>query len=374
MNSKTKILFTIPNFITAGSGRAMLNIIGRLDRKKFSPAVCVMKKGGALDREVEKMRVPFLEAPFLIPAKPYLTLFWRARQATAVFKPYGFKLWHSFHYGDDYTEALIAWFADSKYVYTKKNMNWHRRSWYLRTLFASRVAFQNKDMMKNFFQEPWFQHKANLVARGVVTDRFRPGISLRAQLRERLKISAETPLLGCVANLVVRKGHSFLIEALAKVPDIHLVLAGKSLEPEVMPTLDKLAKIHGVENRVHFLGDVKDVPTFLAELDFFVLPTRASGGMEGSPVALLEAMACGLSCIASDIPGSRDIIQDGANGFLVPPENPDALAAKIRLLAQSEELRAKMGKAARQRILDHYTIEREVADHERLYQEILNGK
>src|SRR5262245_27237709 len=102
------ILFTIPNFITAGSGRPMLNIIERLDRSRYAPAVCVSKAGGNLDREVAALGIPFIEAPFTVAPKPYATLLWRTWRASALFRPYNFALWHSFHYADDYTEPIIA--------------------------------------------------------------------------------------------------------------------------------------------------------------------------------------------------------------------------------------------------------------------------
>ena len=73
-NGPVRILFTIPNFITAGSGRAMLNIVERLDRKHFAPTVCVLKKGGNLDKEVERLGIPLLEAQFTIPAFPRWSL------------------------------------------------------------------------------------------------------------------------------------------------------------------------------------------------------------------------------------------------------------------------------------------------------------
>src|SRR2546421_3921582 len=102
------ILFTIPNFITAGSGRAMLNIIERLDRKRFAPGVCVSKKGGDLDTLVDRLGIPFLEADFTVPPRPYLTLVARAWKAGRKFRCFRFALWHSFHYSDDYTESIIA--------------------------------------------------------------------------------------------------------------------------------------------------------------------------------------------------------------------------------------------------------------------------
>ena len=131
MSEPVPILFTIPNFITAGSGRAMLNIIQRLDKNRVAPSVCVLRKSGDLDREVEGMGIPLLEAPFVIPARPYASLLWRARQAAGPFRAGRYRLWHSFHYADDYTEAIIARMAGARaWIYTKKNMNWGRRAWY----------------------------------------------------------------------------------------------------------------------------------------------------------------------------------------------------------------------------------------------------
>ena len=92
MRPPIKILFTIPNFITAGSGRAMLNIIERLDREKFAPSVCVLAKGGKLDHVVEDMGIPLLELPFETKAKPYGNLHSRVRQLAAPFRPHKFSL------------------------------------------------------------------------------------------------------------------------------------------------------------------------------------------------------------------------------------------------------------------------------------------
>jgi glycosyltransferase involved in cell wall biosynthesis len=93
--------------------------------------------------------------------------------------------------------------------------------------------------------------------------------------------------------------------------------------------------------------------------------------MEGCPVALLEAMSCGRACVATDVPGSRDLLEHGQSGLIVPPEDPGALAVALRQFAASPGLRQQMGRAARQRVLDHFTIEKEVAAHEALYAEVL---
>jgi glycosyltransferase involved in cell wall biosynthesis len=366
------ILFTIPNFITAGSGRAMLNIVQRLDSKKYAPAVCVLQKGGSLDLEVGRTGIPLIEAPFTVSAKPYSGLIHRARNAAQVFRGYGFQLWHSFHYSDDYTEPVIAHFSGARaWVYTKKNMNWGRRSWYIRTLLANRVAVQNSDMMRDFFSGPFFRGKARPVARGVDTELFHPDVLPKLRLREKYGLSKEQIVVGCVAHLLPVKGHPTLLEAVSRVPNVRLLIAGKHLDEEYSKVLERQVEDLRLKKRVLFLGNITDVPAFLSEINIFVLPTWAKWRMEGCPVALLEAMACGKACIATDIPGSRDLIEHGKSGWIVPPENVHSMAEALSYLAASDDKRRTLGEAASARIVNQFTIEKEVAAHEALYDELL---
>ncbi len=366
------ILFTIPNFVTAGSGRAMLNIIRRLNRVKYSPAICVMRKGGMLDLEVERMGIPFLESEFTVPAQPYMGLLSRVKKAAQVFRPFGFQLWHSFHYSDDYTEPMIAHFSGARsWVYTKKNMNWGRRSWYIRTFLATRVAVQNTDMMRDFFSNQFFASKARPVSRGVDTQYFQPNSAPKLHLREKYGISPDQILAGCVGHLVPVKGHPTLLDAVSRLENVQLLIAGKYLDKNYLSTLESQVQDLQLQERVRFLGNITDIPSFLAEINIFVFPSRAKG--EGSPVALLEAMACGKACIATDIPGSKDIVEHGKSGWIVPPENASAMAEALSHLAASLEKRSSLGHEARMRIVNHFSIEKEVAAHEALYDELLNS-
>ncbi len=373
MPEPVPILFTIPNFITAGSGRAMLNIIKRLDREKFAPSVCVLKKGGDLDKEVERLGIPLLEAQFTVPPRPYTSLYWRARGAARPFRQGSYRLWHSFHYSDDYTEPIIARMAGARWIYTKKNMGWGSRAWFLRTLFATRVLAQNTDMLRNFFNSSLFKRKVRLVPRGVETESFNPEVPARLHYLQQLNIPAEAVVAGCVAHLVPVKGHPTLIAAIARVPDLHLLLAGKPLDEEYTHSLENLAASFNIQDRVHFLGGVNDIPGLLAELDIFVLPTWGKWRMEGCPVALLEAMSSGRACIATDIPGPRDLVEPNRSGLIVPPEEAGALAAALDRLISAPELRRQLGAAARERILQNFTIEMETAAHIAVYEEILGS-
>jgi len=210
------ILFTIPNFISAGSGRAMLNVASRLDRARFSPSVAVLRRGGSLEAELERLGIPLIEAAFTVAPRPLATLAWRAWTAAQPFRKRGFVLWHSYHYLDDYTEPIVSRLAGARsWIYTKKNMSWNHRSWWIRTFLARRVAAMNTDMLEHYLSPPRFRRKSVLLPPGVETETYRPGIPPRLELRTRLRTPASTPVIGCVANLVPIKGHTVLIEAMA---------------------------------------------------------------------------------------------------------------------------------------------------------------
>jgi len=253
-------------------------------------------------------------------------------------------------------------------------MNWHSRAWQLRSIFAKRIAAQNTDMLDLFFSNPYFRHKTKLIPRGVDLQKFSPQPIAHGYYRQQFGIPADELVISCVAQLVPVKDHPNLIRAAVQLPGAHFLLAGSTTDEAYFDELQRQVEQNGVFDRVHFLGKMSDIPAFLTETNIFVLPTKGSGRMEGCPVALLEAMACGKACVATDIPGSRDIIEDGISGLLVEPENADALAKAINRLTEDKDLREKMGIAARQRVETSFSIEREVAAHEQLYLELMGGK
>lgn len=351
----------------------MLNIVSRLDRKVFEPAVCVMKKGGKLDRVVEEMGIPLLEAPFLVGARPYATLPVRAWRAALVFRPYRFDLWHSFHYGDDYTEPLIAYLAGAKaWVYTKKNMNWRGRAWKVRSFLARGIAAQNSDMLELFFASRWFHGKTWLVPRGVDVEKFRPNGRARLGMRRRLTTPAGARVALAVGHVLPVKGHDLLLEAVRGMDGIEVWIAGSMAGGEYCEKLQGVATSDSLTGKVRFLGAIDDIAALHAEADIFVHPTRPDGRQEGCPVALLEAMASGMACIATDVAGCRDVIEDGRSGLLVRPLDAGALRTAIARVLSDETLRRRLAEGARRRIEERYSIEREVAQHEEMYRAVLS--
>ena len=248
-------------------------------------------------------------------------------------------------------------------------MNWQGRAWHVRSLLARRIAAQNKDMLREFFSAIPYRRKTTLIPTSVDTVRYAPGVRPRLHLRERLAIPADSIVVTSVAHLLPVKGHPVLLLAAGSVPAAYLLLAGANDESEYADALRGQAKRLGLADRVHFLGAVDDVPALLAETDVFALATRERG--EGCPVALLEAMAAGCACIATDVSGSRDLIVNGQTGLLVPPGDPVALGHAIERLARSPGERRRFGHAACTSVVKGYAIEHEVRAYETLYAEAL---
>jgi len=159
---------------------------------------------------------------------------------------------------------------------------------------------------------------------------------------------------GTVARFGPYKGHSFLIKAFEKVkkqvPSARLILTGDGpLKEEIQ---EQAAKA-GLDDSVHFLGRRDDIPKLLRAMDAFVLP---SIGSEGMPLAILEAMATGVPCIASSLSGIPEVINNSDVGLLVPPRDENALAeAMITLANAPKQKRKALIEKAKERIRQFYS-------------------
>ena len=190
-------------------------------------------------------------------------------------------------------------------------------------------------------------------------------------LRDRLFASPDEVVVGYAGRMVPIKDLPTLIRAFAlaleRHPRLRLVLAG---DGPVRPTIEALAAELGVGQRVHFLGWTTDLRRFYATIDVCAL----SSLNEGTPVAVIEAMAAGKPVVATSVGGVPDVVEDGETGLLVPPRGAEALASAIVRLASDPEERSRMGELGRHRARERYSHTRLVADIERLYVEGLARK
>jgi glycosyltransferase involved in cell wall biosynthesis len=281
--------------------------------------------------------------------------------------PHGHDLWHSFHYLDDYTEPLVARAAGCRrWVFTKKNMSWGGRAWRVRSRLARGIAAQNPTMVEDFFAG--HRGPVRVIPPGVDHDRFAPGPD-RAW-RTKLGLSGDDVLVAHVAQLLPNKNQRHLVEALARTPDrIHLVLAGRPLDPGYAAEVEATAEALGVAARTHLVGGIDDVPGLLQAADVFAFASTD----EACPVAVLEAMSTGLPVVVSDIPGTRHLVTDGRDGLRFPVGGVAVLAAGLAHLADDPRRRRALGDAARAKVREQFTVEREAGAYQDLYDEVLAG-
>lgn len=369
---RIKILYTIPNFDTAGSGKALLNIATRLDPKKFEPHIMCMHDRGEFFKVVKQSGISVHLYAYTTPMKPYWKGLLNCWKTSRVFKNIAPEIIHSFHYSSDYSEGLASRLAGIKWIYTKKNMSWggsSKNAWRLRTLLASGIIAQNTDMLKQFFPN---SKKVTLIPRGVDVGQFAPG-PLDQALRKLYGVEEGERIIICVANLVPVKGVEVLIDAFTGLamdfPQWKVWLVGDD-KNEYGDTLKQKVNALALSARIIFTGRQPNVKPFLDQAEIFVLPTLNQGRMEGSPVSLLEAMANGKVIVASDIPGIRDQLI-GFGRYLIQPANENELCSRLRDLICCDTL-SGLGHQFIQHVTNNFSIELEVDRHANVYKHVVH--
>ncbi len=186
----------------------------------------------------------------------------------------------------------------------------------------------------------------------------------------RLALPPQARVLLSVGRLHIQKGHRDLLAAvplvLRREPDVHFVWVGTGPQER---RLREAIERQGLAGRVHLVGRRRDVPDLLASAYALVLPSL----FEGLPLVALEAMAVGLAVIGTAVPGTREAVQDGVTGRLVPPRDPAALAAALVELLSDPGTAARWGAAARRRYQECFTAARMAQRTATVYQELLAG-
>ena len=204
--------------------------------------------------------------------------------------------------------------------------------------------------------------KCRVVPLGIATDIFTPGPG---------DTDLHTDLL-FAGKLRYYKGLDDLLHALHGLPGVHLTVVG---DGAMRLRLEKLAAVPALAGRVRFLGEAPDAALLdhYRSASLFVLPANCRAEAFGT--VLLEAMATGLPCLATELgTGTSWVVQDGVTGTVVAPRNPTALAQAIRTLLADPARSRRLGEAGRQRVLDVFTTERMLAGVEAVYREALAAR
>ena len=210
--------------------------------------------------------------------------------------------------------------------------------------------------------------QVEVVPLGLDLERFRRARPASPTLRPSLGLADGASVLGIVGRLVRIKDHATLFQALARLHaegrGVHLTVVG---DGEERARLEGLASSLGLGLRIHFLGWRVDLETILKELDVVICASRN----EGTPVALIEAMAAGIPVLSTDVGGVADLVTHGLTGWLVSPGDPDAMASGIRHLLDDGPLRGRLAAAGQAVALDRHDVARLISRVEVLYADLL---
>jgi glycosyltransferase involved in cell wall biosynthesis len=361
------ILFLNHDLTSGGAEHALLSLLRNLDRSRFGPALWVRDRQGELLSRYEELGIDIRQVPQVMSEGPRRRLVWKL--PVNAWRLRRFSLVHSFCSNAWWTEPWSVRLAGvRRYLICKTDHYLHGpwRSWEVRQNMASRIVCASESIFNKFYRGTADAVKARIIRNGVDTERFRPQPVSR-ELRSRFKLPPQAGLFANVANLSPYKGQLqvLVVLASAKARDIplYVAFAGRDLAQGEM---QRWAEQLGVADRALFLGHVENVPGLLAECDGMILLSPS----EASSLAVLEAMSCGVPVIATAA-GAQELIEHGRSGYCVPTGDIAECVRLMQELHARPELRARVGQAARQRILQHFSLDEMARRYQDLYDEIL---
>lgn len=370
---KIKVLEVVQSLGVGGLEKVAAILALKCDKERFEFIVCCLGPKGAVALELEAAGIRVLsldkESGFDLGL---------SRRIARLIKSEKVDILHTHNQRPQFYGALAAWLARvPAYIHTRHSKNEPDN---YKNMVLSRFAGRFADKVVCVSDEVYRYEseklrapacKLTVVKNGIDTNRFIKDPATGAAIKGLLGIGAGTKVVGTVGRLAKVKNQAMLIDAFAQlqksVPDSRLVIVGGGpLEQE----LKMRAGQSGAGGSIIFLGERKDIPALLGMLDVFVLSSLS----EGSPVVLLEAMACGLPVVATRVGGIPELIKDEVSGLLVPSQDLAAMSAALSRLLTDEPLRGRISEANRKRAVEEFDVKRMCREYVGLYETQLQGK
>jgi len=364
---KLKILYTIPNFDTAGSGKVVYDLVKGLDKERFAPEILVKHTRGAFFKEVEELGVPIHVFDYETQYKPFWSFPLRLLKVIRFFKKHDWDIVHSWHWSSDFSEPLAVRLAGKKFVYTKKAMGWGNKAWKWRSQLSHQVIAINQDMISEFFKDlP--NVKATYLPLGLDSEVYAPQ-PYHQETANKYGVTKENFVVISVVNMVEVKGIEILIEAVvqSEIPNIKLLLVGNDQNNYVEQLKHKYLEDH---SNIIFTGKQLEVRHHLSMADVFVIPTKNEGKREGMPMAPVEAMSMGVPVIGSKVSGITDILE-GFEDWTFEASNVNELSDLLHQAYKlpNSELK-EIGLQMREKVKNQYTFEAFIKSREHIYESL----
>lgn len=373
-NKKTiNVLQLIEGLSFGGAETKLLELIARMDGNRFRTVVCSLGMGDRIKSNFDGLNVKFVNLKRRGRIDP--KIIW---DVAKLIRSERIDVVMTTLFYADVVGALARTMSPAKAVFSWETIS--APEWLLRhRLLTYRFAmhFCDKVVSVSNATADWLVDKRGVPRSKVMVIPY--GVDLKLyqvgrnpELKAKLGVPAESPVVGVVARLHPQKGHRYLIEAarsiVASHPAVRFVIVG---DGELRPELEQQVRDSNLSQNFLFLGFRDDVKDLLKVFDMFVLPSL----YEGLPNVVLEAMATGLPVVATAVDGTIELIVDDETGFLVPPKSPQDLSAKISFLLADDERRRRFGNRGRERVEQNYSLEKQVISFQNLYESyVKNGR
>lgn len=362
-----RILQIIPTLDRSGAEKQMSLLARRLPRDEFDVHVCVLTRSGPRAAELDAAGVPTVVIGKRWKLDP--RAFWRLRRHVARLRP---DLLHTWIFAaDSYGRAAGLSCGVRHMICGLRCVDpWKGRlQLAVDRALARRTSriVANSPGVKDFYVGKGLPaEQIEVIANAV--EPLPPSTVSRQQLLAELGLPRDARLVGLLGRLWAQKRVKDAIWAadLLKVirPDVHLLILGDGpLRQRLWRYRDQVE----IRDKVHFLGERGDVAKIMPHLDVL----WSTSAYEGQSNAIMEAMAAGVPVVATDIPGTRDLVVDRETGYLFPVGDRAALAKWTDRILNDAALADRLGQAARKRMIDEFSVERMVGAYADLYRRVL---
>lgn len=365
--------------LNIGGAEVMLyRLLSHMNRDKFAPEVVSLMDKGPVGEKIESLGIP-VNALGMKRGRFDIVSFLRLLRHMRKVRPQLLQTWmyHANLVGSLASKFVgnvsIVWgirHSDITQEAGKKSTMWVTKACAsLSKRIPTKIICCSEASKRIHAELGYDTKKMMVIPNGVDVSTFKPDMEARNSVRKELGIALDEPLIGFVARFNPQKDHENFFRAakalLERRPGVHFVLCGEEVTTQ-NDMLFNWLKDMGAAHSFSLLGRRDDIPRLMASFD---VATLASNSGEAFPNVLVEAMACGVPCVATDVGDSAYIIGD--TGLIVPPKEPEALAHSwLRLLDMSREERRNLGTKARERVTSNFDISIVAAKYEALYEEI----
>ncbi len=357
-----------------GAERIILNLIGATDRRRFIPSLALLQAADYPNMELIKAAQAKNTQGHVITCRKWIDTE-AVRQTRQLIRRENIALVHCHEMKGRLYGLLAAMGTPARLITT--NHNWIRSD-FLVTCFESLDAFYIRFFPKIVAVSPEVRQlmrrhltpdkKMQVIINGIDMQEFRQDPESRDKIRREFKIAPKTPLIGAFGRISPEKGQRYFLAAAAQVlkvfPEARFILVGDGFQGEEMR---QYTVELGISDAVIFAGFRPDVAAFYSALDIFVLPSL----LEGTPMALLEAMSTQLPVIASEVGGVGRIIRAKENGLLAPSAHAEELASAMLWLLRHPEEAERMAANALATIAERYSANKMTDAYMELYTELI---